>query len=347
MEGGGRVGRIRGVTRRGFLGGIVAAGSGSLAGCLVHGRASEYSGRIVMDGSNTVLPHGSAVAEEFMWRNNRVSIPVRGSGTGAGFQRFCAGETSFQNASREILPDEEERCITSDIEWLELGALLDGIAIWVHPDNTWCDCLTVEELSQIWRRDSSIHRWSDLNADWPDQDIDLYGRDSASGTFDYFTNAINGEYGNIRRDYSGTPDTNVIVRGVRGNRFAMGFGGAGYYFENEDDLKLVAIDDGDGCVLPSRETIEDGSYSPLSRPMFVYINVEHLARPEVQRLAEFYFEEVDSDGYALGRELGFIETNERLSWTQWAARRVGFYAIDNETVERYRDTLRTAIAEVA
>ena len=336
-----------GIGRRSYVtaaGGVVAG----LSGCLVRGDEGDrgLAGRIIVDGSNTLLPHSAAIAEEFQWRNNRVRIPVRGSGTGAGFQRFCAGDTPVQNASRSILEAEAARCDENGVDFVELEAVLDGIAIWVHPENHWCDTLSVDELRRLWQSGSTVETWGDLRDEWADEpwgdeEIDLYGRDSASGTFDYFTQAINGEYGNIRSDYSGTADTNVIVRGVRGNRHAIGFGGAGYYYENEDDLKLVAVDDDNGGVLPTRETIESGEYTPLSRPMYVYFDLAQLARPEFRAFAEFYFEPVDDDA-----DDDVIDPGETLSWTQWAARKVGYYAIPDETVEQSRQRLADAVEDL-
>jgi len=311
-----------------------------LSGCLVRGETTDFEGEIRVDGSNTVLPHGAALAEEFQWRNNRVRVPVNGSGTGAGFQRFAVGETHIQNASREIMDHERELCEENGVEFIELEALLDGIAIFANPENDWCDCLTVDELNQIWESGSEVETWSDVRSEWPDEEIVLYGRDSASGTFDYFTDVINGEHGNIRSDYSGTPDTNVIVRGVRGNRYALGFGGAGYYYENEDDLSLIGVDDGDGCIVPTRETIETGTYTPLSRPMFAYLNLDELDRPEFRRYVRFFFEPIDDDA-----DLSVVEEDEELAWTQWAARKVGFYAIPDETVDESRTALEAAIEE--
>ncbi len=344
MEGDTTDGVRSGVGRRAYLAAAGGAIAG-LAGCLVRGEDSRgLDGRIVVDGSNTLLPHGAAVAEEFQWRNNRVRIPVRGSGTGAGFQRFCAGDTQVQNASRAILDDEVGLCGDNGIDFLELEAALDGLAIWVHPENHWCDTLTVEELHRLWRSGSDVETWGDLREEWADEpfadeEVDLYGRDSASGTFDYFTQAINGEYGDIRSDYSASADTNVIVRGVRGNRYALGFGGAGYFYENEEDLKLVAVDDGNGGVHPTRETIESGEYTPLSRPMYVYLSVPDLERPEFRAYAEFFFEEIDEDA---DREV--VGPDETLTWTQWAARKVGYYAIPDETVAESRERLTDAVA---
>lgn len=327
--------RARGLlSRRRFLGTTGALGTVALSGCLVRGEASDIDGQIRVDGSNTLLPHGAALAEEFQWRNNRVRIPVRGSGTGAGFQRFATGETDIQNASREITAEEAALCEANGVDYVELEVVLDGIALWVHPENDWVDCLTIDQVRDLWESGSDVEQWSDLDPDWPDEEISLYGRDSASGTFDYFTEAVTGEAGNIRSDYSGTPDTNVIVDGVRGDRYALGFGGAGFYYENQDDLKLLAVDGGDGCIRPTRETIEAGTYVPLSRPMYVYLNLEELDRPEVGRYVDFFFEEVDEDA-----DRDIVEGGETLTWTQWAARRVGFYAIPDETVEENRRKL--------
>lgn len=349
------------LTRRQALTAGLTAVIGTTAGCLTRGGAAETS-QLTMDGSNTVLPHGAAVVEEFQWRTPDVAVSVRGSGTGAGFQRFCTGETEFQNASRRITTEEtvdsgetseRAQCRAAGIEYVELPALLDGIAIYKHPDNTWCDCLTTDELRRIWEPTSTVDTWADIRPEWPSEPIDLYGRDTASGTFDYFTNAIMGAYGAIRDDYSGTPDTNAIVRGVSGNQYALGFGGAGYYYENEADLGLVAVDNGDGCVLPTRETIESFRYQPLSRPMYVYIRKDALTREPVADLARFYFETIDEEARQIGTELGFIEPDEELTWTQWAARRVGFYALPQVSpdpaipdVESTRSRLDSAIAEV-
>lgn len=333
--------RFAAPSRRRFLaaaGGVATA----LSGCLVRGEDSGLEGEIVVDGSDTLLPHGAAIAEEFQWRNNRVRIPIRGSGTGAGFQRFCVGETDIQNASRTIVDEEETMCGDNGVDYVELEVALDGLAVWVHPENDWCDCLSVEELTRIWESGSDVETWSDVREDWPDEEIDLYGRDTASGTFDYFTEAITGERGNVRSDYSASADTNVIVRGVRGNEHALGFGGAGYYYENEDDLKLLGVDAGDGCVKPTRENIEAGDYTPLTRGMYVYLRPSELGREEYRTYARFFFEEIDEDA-----DRSVVDGDESLAWTQWAARMVGYYAVSDETVEESRGTLEAAVEEHA
>ncbi|WP_445668776.1 PstS family phosphate ABC transporter substrate-binding protein [Natranaeroarchaeum sulfidigenes] len=330
--------RTRGSSRRGFLFAAGSVGLAGLSGCITRGEESDLTGEIIVDGSNTVLPHTAAVAEEFQWRNNRVRIPVRGSGTGAGFQQFIAGETALQNASRRITDEERADAEANGIEFLELEAVLDGIAIMAHPDGP-VDRLTVDQLHRLWRQDSDVERWSDLDSEWPDREISLYGRDSASGTYDYFTEAINDEPGNIRRDYNETADTNVIVRGVSGNRDALGFGGAGYFYENEDDLKLIEVDDDNGGVIPTDETVArafeddpDGpAYTPLSRSMYIYVNVNDLERDVVREFARFFFRREDPDSPA---------------WTQRVAPRVKFYPIPDSLVERESDRLEAKIEEV-
>ncbi|MDQ2051615.1 PstS family phosphate ABC transporter substrate-binding protein [Natronolimnohabitans sp. A-GB9] len=305
-----------GVSRRRVLLGVAGSSLMGLSGCIVHGEDSGLDGEIVIDGSNTLLPNSALVAELFNWQNNQVEIPVRGSGTGAGFQQFCRGETDLQNASREIADDERELCDSNGVDWIQLEVIRDGLAIMKHPDNDWCDCLTTDQLRELWQSGSDVETWQDLDDDWPDEEISLYGRDTASGTFDYFTETINGNVGDIRSDYSGTPDTNAIVRGVRGNRHAIGFGGAGYYYENEDDLDLIAVDDGDGCVYPDPEAIEEGTYTPLSRPMYLYVREQALEREAVRTFLRFYLDN-----------------------TQETARDVGFYAVPDETIEAQHEKL--------
>lgn len=308
------------LSRRHVLLGTAGTGLTSLAGCLVRGQDSGLEGEIVVDGSDTLLPNSAAVARRFQWENNQVRVSVSGSGTGAGFQSLCRNELDLSDASREIYEEEEQLCADNGVEWLELEVVMDGIAIMKHPDNDWCDELTTEELNALWESGSDVETWSDLDDEWPDEEISFYGRDSASGTFDYFTEAVNGESGNIRSDYTGTADTNMIVRGVRGNEHAVGFGGAGFYYENEDEVDLIAIDDGDGPIEPTEATIEDGSYSPLSRPMYVYVNLPELAREEFREFMRFYLDN-----------------------TQETALDVGFYGIPDDVLEEQRAELEEAI----
>ena len=331
------------VSRRRFLLGVSSAGLAGLAGCIAHGHESELSGTIHIDGSNTVLPHSAAVSGEFVWRNNDVDAPPRGSGTGAGFQQFCTGATDVQNASRRIDEDDEEPlCAEHGVEWVAVEVALDGIAVYRNPENHWCDCLTVDELNRIWEPDSTVQTWADIREGWPDREISRYGRDRASGTFDYFTEEINGRAGEITREYSPSSDTNVIVTGVGGDPGAIGFGGASYYHENPDEVELIAVDDGDGCVRPTTETVEDEQYTPLTRPLYAYFRKESLAREEVREFARFYFEEIDDEA----RAVEFVDADESLTWAQWGARAVGFYGLPDERVEESRATIEAAIEEV-
>lgn len=343
-------------SRRAFLT-AGTAGLASLAGCAgvidltLHGEDSGLRGTVIIDGSNTVLPHGSAVAEEFLWRNNRVNIPVRGSGTGAGFQQFCQDATDLQNASRPITDEEIDACTDNGVDFVELTALRDGIAVFAHPENDWCDDLTVEELQRIWQSGSTVETWADVrpDADWPEEEIELFGRDPASGTFDSYTERLMGEKGDIRDDYSASADTNVIVRGVSGDRYALGWGGAGYYYESDGELKLLGVDDPDGPVSgpvkPTTDTIEQAEYTPLTRWMFVYVNATEFDREAMREFVRFYFEEIDDQTHESAVETGIARPDERLTWTQWAARSVGFYAADDETVEQSKEKLEAKIEE--
>ena len=240
------------------------------------------------DGSSTVYPITQAVAEEFVTRNPQVRISVAFSGTGAGFQKFCRGETDVQNASRPIRKSELEACQKAGIQFIEIPVAYDALSILVNRQNTWAQCLTTAQLKSIWEPNAKVNYWKDLNPAWPNRRIVLFGAGTDSGTFDYFTEAIMGRAGSIRKDYFPSEDDNVIMRGVTGNPYAMAFVGFAYYEENKDKVKAVAIDHGKGCVLPSRETVLDGTYQPLSRPLFIYVNVKSLDRPEVQAFVDFY-----------------------------------------------------------
>jgi len=210
------------------------------------------------------------------------------SGTGAGFQKFCRGETDVQNASRPIRKSELEACQKAGIQFIEIPVAYDALSILVNRQNTWAQCLTTAQLKSIWEPNAKVNYWKDLNPAWPNRRIVLFGAGTDSGTFDYFTEAIMGRAGSIRKDYFPSEDDNVIMRGVTGNPYAMAFVGFAYYEENKDKVKAVAIDHGKGCVLPSRETVLDGTYQPLSRPLFIYVNVKSLDRPEVQAFVDFY-----------------------------------------------------------
>jgi phosphate transport system substrate-binding protein len=237
----------------------------------------ELSGRIQIDGSSTVAPLMTLAAERFRRQEPGVRVTVGTSGTGGGFERFCRGETDLSDASRPIKDEEEQLCQKNTIPFFELQVANDGISVVVNRGNDWADCLTVDQLKKIWEPKSGVSTWKDVDSSFPDEGLALFGPGTDSGTFDYFTDAIVGEEGSSRSDYSATENDNVIVTGVAGEKGALGYFGLSYYLENEKRLKALEVDGGDGCVEPTAETVQDGSYAPLSRPLFVYVNEDALA----------------------------------------------------------------------
>lgn len=274
---------------------ILAACGGGDAG------AGGLSGAVEIDGSSTVFPVAEAVAEEFQIANPEVQVAVGVSGTGGGFKRFCAGETDISNASRPIKDSEAEACAAAGVEFTELSVGWDGLSVIVNPENDFAMCLTVEELGRIWEPNSTVTTWADVRDGWPAEAIRLYGPGTDSGTFDYFTETVNGEAGASRADFQASEDDNILVQGVSGDRYALGYFGYAYYAENADRLKLLEVDGGAGCVAPSDATIEDGTYAPLARPLYVYVRHSSLARPEVRSYVDFMLENaaelVPSTGY--------------------------------------------------
>lgn len=252
------------------------------------------SGTIEIDGSSTVFPITEAVAEEFRITNPEVRINVGISGTGGGFKRFVVGETDISDASRPIKQSEAETARTNGIEYIELRIAVDGLAVIVNPTNSWVDYLTVEELKRIWEPNSAVQKWSDVRQGWPDRPITLYGPGTDSGTFDYFTEVIVGKEDASRPDYTASEDDNVLVQGIAGDPNALGYFGYAYYAENTDKLKIVPIDAGKGPVTPSDETVKNGDYTPLSRPLFIYVNTKSMERPEVKAFITFYLENAEN-----------------------------------------------------
>ncbi len=264
---------------------------------------AELGGTVLVDGSSTVFPIAEAMAEEFsLAKEGNVRVPVGTSGTGGGFKKFCAGETAVSNASRSITEGELTLCRENGIEPIEMMVAWDGLTVVKNPANDWATCMTVEELRRTWQPGSTIERWSQVRDGWPDREIVLYGADTDSGTFDYFTEAIMGEGGASRSDYTASADDNVLVQGVAGDETSLGYFGFAYYDENRDRIDAVEIDDGQGCVAPTMETIEDGSYAPLSRPMFVYTKPEAIQRPEVAAFLRFWME----NSAVLVPEVGYV-----------------------------------------
>ncbi|MGF1542154.1 MAG: PstS family phosphate ABC transporter substrate-binding protein [Pleurocapsa sp.] len=295
---------------------LASVSVGSLSNQTFASNANKQQGGslIAIDGSSTVFPITEAMAEEFQIANPGIRVTVGISGTGGGFKKFCAGETDIQDASRPIKESEIELCEQGGIEYIELPIAYDAMSVVVNPQNDWVDCLTTEELQTIWEPDAQgkINNWNQVRADFPDQPLSLYAPGTDSGTFDYFTDAINGEEGASRGDFTASEDDNVIVQGVANETGALGYFGLAYYEENPDTLKLVSIDDGDpsngdGCILPSKATVEDSTYQPLSRPIFIYVKKDALARPEVQSFVEYYLDPANSE---LVSEVGYIPMDD-------------------------------------
>lgn len=308
------------------------AGS-SEAGSTIGGGTDAPSGdrtggdqkRILIDGSSTVYPISQAVAEEFQASQPNVKVVVGTSGTGGGFKKFVAGETDINDASRPIKEKEIEQCRENGIEYLELKVAIDGISVVVNPENDWCQAITVAQLKKLWEPGSTVTKWNELDPSWPDEEIRLFGPDTDSGTFDYFTDVICGEEGASRTQYTPSTDDNVLVRGVSGEKYALGYFGFAYYLENAAKLKAVPVsetDDVADAVAPTPETIEGGEYTPLSRPLFLYVNKAKLARPELADFLTYYLEE----GQDLVGEVGYVR-------------------LGKETHEETVNTLKQAIAE--
>ncbi len=266
----------------------------------------NLSGNINIDGSSTVFPITEAVAEEFGKRTaGKVRVVVGVSGTGGGFTKFCAGETDISNASRPIKAVEAEACAKAGIEFIELPVAIDGLTVMVNPQNSFVPCLTVAQLKTIWEpaAEGKIARWNQVRPEWPAETIRLYGPGTDSGTFDYFTEVINGKAQASRGDFTASEDDNVLVQGIAGDRYSLGYFGYAYYQENTSRLKAVAIDGGAGCVSPTPQTINDGSYKPLSRPLFIYVRKEAAVQPHIREFVRSY---LDAAGQKLVAEVGYI-----------------------------------------
>ncbi len=242
---------------------------------------ASLSGTIAIDGSSTVYPFAQAAAEQFGPESPDVKITVGESGTGGGFEKFCAGETQISNASRPIEQEEIDACKAKGIGYSEVQVANDGIAVVTNKDLK-IDCLTTEQLKKLWQKDSKITNYSQLDAKLPDEKVSLYGPGTDSGTFDFFTEEINGEKGDSRTDYQPSEDDNVLVEGVSGDKGGLGYFGFSYYEQNTDKLSLVGVDSGKGCITPTKADIQSGTYKPLSRPIFMYVSNDAIKKPEVK-----------------------------------------------------------------
>lgn len=268
--------------------------------------AAELTGTIIIDGSSTVFPITEAVAEEFHKVYPGISTPIGVSGTGGGFKKFVIGETDISNASRPIKSSEAETAKANGIDYIELAVAYDGLSVMVSMENDFADSLTVEELKRIWEPESAVKTWKDVRPDWPDEAIKLYAPGTDSGTFDYFTEVITGKAGASRTDYTPSEDDNVLVQGIAGDKYSLGYFGYSYYVENTDKLKIVKIDNGSGPVEPTFDTIIDGSYAPLSRPIFMYVSTKSLEQEHVRAFVEYFL----TEGTALVSEVGYVQLSD-------------------------------------
>jgi phosphate transport system substrate-binding protein len=316
-------------TRRKFLLTSGALGVAGLAGCTTSesggdgggngdgnggettadGGDQQLSGDIAIAGSSTVFPIASAVAEEFQKEHSEVNISVQSTGSGGGFQNFfCKGETDFNNASRPIKKEEESLCEEGGVEWVELNVATDAVTVVVNNENDFVDCMTPDQLAQIWGPDAA-ENWSDVNSEWPDEKIERYGAAETSGTFDYFTEAIVGEEGAHTKDYQATEDDNTIVQGVSGSKYAIGYFGFSFFVNNKDKVKALGIDNGDGCVKPSLETAKSGEYKPLARPLFTYPAKASLEETHVAEFARFFVEQ-SANQELIADQIGYVPNSE-------------------------------------
>ncbi|WPZ17401.1 PstS family phosphate ABC transporter substrate-binding protein [Geobacillus subterraneus] len=268
--------------------------------------ANELSGEVIMDGSSTVYPIAEAAAEEYMAEQPNVKVSVGMSGTGGGFEKFTKGETDFSNASRPIKEEEKQAAAANGIEFQEFQLAYDGLSVVVNKENDWVDYLTVDELKKMWTEDGTVKKWSDIRPGWPDEEIKFFSPGHDSGTYDYFDEVIL-EGKELVKTAQLAEDDNILVRGVEGDQYAIGYFGYAYYLENKDKLKVVPIDGGNGPVEPTNETIETGKYTPLSRPLFTYVSVKSLKeKPQVYDYMEFLMETAGD----LAEEVGYVRLPE-------------------------------------
>lgn len=282
--------------------------------------------QIKIDGSSTVFPIAEAVAEEFqISKRGKVRVTVGIAGTGGGFKRFCRGETDISNASRPILKEEMETCRKAGIRYLELPVAYDALTVVVNPKNTWVKSLTLDDLKKMWEPGAQgrISRWNQVRAEWPAESLALFGPGADSGTFDYFTEAVTGKAKSSRGDYAASEDDNVIVQGVESNKNALGYFGYAYYIENKQRVRAVPVVNKAGkAVMPSLESVVDGSYEPLSRPLFIYVSEAAAERPEVREFIEYYL----TEGPQLAKEVGYVplpETAYRVALEHFKAKKLG------------------------
>jgi len=300
---------------------VVALAASVAAGTAV---AAKLRGTITADGSSTVGPYTSAAAELFQKKNSGVKVTVGISGTGGGFQRFCNNETDLSDASRPMKLAEAQKCKESGVKWVPFTVANDGISIVVSRSNDWVDCLTTDELKRIWSPGSKIDNWKDIRGTFPDVQLRLFGPGTDSGTFDFFTEVINGKAKASRSDYQASENDNVLVQGVAGDRGSLGYFGYSYAEENLSKLKIVSVNSGSGCVAPSAATVQSNRYKPLSRPLFIYAKRPSFTRPEVRAFIGYIF----ANEKSIAKKAGFISlTDAQLKkaryWYRHAMKSVG------------------------
>jgi phosphate transport system substrate-binding protein len=266
---------------------------------------NSAAGEVKIDGSSTVYPITEAVAESYRAEHPEIKVTAGFSGTGGGFKKFERGEIDINDASRPIKDSEIKACEESKVKYIGLKVAFDGLAVIVSKENTWLTSITVDELKKIWEPEAQgkIKKWNQINSKWPDTEIHLYGPGVASGTYDYFTEVIVGKAGSSRGDYTASEDDNVLVQGIQGDKNSLGFFGLAYYEENKDKLKLVAVDNGKGPILPSKETVMSNTYAPLSRPLFIYVSDAAAKRPAVVDFVNYYLKTTPT----LVKDVGYIE----------------------------------------
>lgn len=273
--------------------------------------SAALAGKISIEGSSTVFPISQAISREFEGKHPRVKVTVGGNGTSSGFKNFLNRQAEICDASRPITQNEIDQCQEKGIEYLELQVAIDGLTVVVNKDNDWVDSMTVAELRKIWDQGSEVKKWSDVKPEWPDQKIELFGAGTDSGTFDYFTEVINGKAKQSRSDYSASENDKILVDGVAGNKYALGYFGFAYYITAAAKLKAVkiAVEEGAEAVGPTPETVENGAYKPLSRPLFIYVNKEELKRPEVQAFVTYY---LSDEGQTIVEKRKYVRINQTI-----------------------------------
>ena len=319
------------LTRRRLLAGAGATGVAMVAGCTSANQGDDgsggndsddggdsggnLSGAIEISGSSTVFPLAEAVAEQFQKDHPKVTISVKSTGSGGGFKNhFCPGRSDFNNASRPMKDSEKENCEENGTGWHEVKVATDALTVVVNNEADWVDCMTVDELKQIWEPDAAS-KWNEVRSEWPDEPIDRYGAAETSGTFDYFTEAVIGESGAHTSDYQPTEQDNLIVQGVQGNPHAIGYFGFSYYYNNPDQIKALKIDDGSGCIAPSLETAKGGDYTPLARPLFTYPSKQSLQEEHVAAFARFFVEQ-SANQDLVADQVGYVPNSEEEMQTQ-------------------------------